>query len=98
MATFAEMWDAVLEFMVETYGDISTLYNSAGYHNRHIDTDTIYAYLSGRFPDAPMSRCFRVVQEICSFCNSMESVYPYPDGEYWTIGELEKYVAWRDNR
>lgn len=98
MATCAEMKDEIFDFMDGMYQKIDSLYNSNGFRFRHVDGITLYAYLSGRFPDDSISKCFTVVQDVQKFCSRPESVYPYPDGEYWTIGELEKYIAWRDRK
>ena len=95
MATCAEMKDALFDFMDGMYSKIGTLCNSNGFRYRHVDGMTLYAYLSGRFPDESISKCFTVVQDVREFCVSSESAYPYPDGEYWTIEELERYTAWR---
>ena len=95
MATFVQMKDSIFEFMDSTYSRITSVYNHRGFRERHIDGMTLYAYLAERFPNETISRCHTVVSDIMDFCLSLESVYPFPDGEYWTIGELEKYVAWR---
>lgn len=97
MATYSEMMDAILDFMDETYRNINTLYNSRGYRYRHIDVREIYAFLAGRFPDESIRKCFDLMQDLYDFCSQKTSVYPYPDGEYWTAEELDKYTAWRDN-
>lgn len=94
MAAFAEkfMFDAVLKFMRESYGDISTLYNSAGYHNRHIDGMVIYAYLSGRFPYEPMSKCFKVVQDICAFVTVWILFFLIQTGDIGLSGNLKNIL------
>ena len=98
MATCAEMKDAIFDFMDGMYQKIDALYNSNGFRFCHVDGMTLYAYLSGRFLDESISQCFRVVIDVQTFCSRSESVYPYPDGEYWTIEELEKYLAWREKQ
>lgn len=96
MATCAEMKDEIFDLMDRVYSKIDNLYNSNGFRCRHVDGMALYAYLSGRFPDESISKCFTVVRDVQEFCSSPESVYPYPDGEYWTIEELERYTVWRE--
>lgn len=96
MATHMEMWSSLVNFMNERYRNISSLFNSDGYRIRHITMNELYAYLAGRYPDESISRCYSVVRDICDYCSKLSVVYPYPDGELWTAGELEKYIGWRD--
>ena len=96
MATYAQMKDDIFVFMDDTYSRIESVYNPRGFRNRHIDGMTIYAYLSGRFPDESISKCYTVVSDVQDFCMRPESVYPFPDGEYWTVSEVERYLEWRD--
>ena len=98
MATSTEMEKDILNFMNDSYRKIESVYNPRCYHNRHLDCETLYAYLSGRFPDEPISKCYHVVCAVQKVCSSDRSVYPYPDGEYWTAEEVEKYVAWREQQ
>ena len=66
--------------------------------SRHVEIRSIYADLAGRWPDAWMADCFDIVQDICMFCASPESVYPYPDGEKWTEEEIARYHRWQTVR
>lgn len=98
MATLAEMKDSIFDFMDDIYSGIGTLYNSRGFRNRHIDGMSIYSYLSGRYPDEPISKCFEVVRDVQQFCSHPASVYPYPDGEEWTVSELERYLERKERK
>lgn len=66
--------------------------------SRHAEIRNIYAYLAGYYPDARMADCFELVQDICQFCSSSESVYPYPDGEKWTEEEIARFHRWQTVR
>lgn len=98
MGTLTEMKKGILDFMDKAYLEVVSVYNPRGYRNRHMDCEMLYAYLSGRFPDEPMKKCFDAVSAIQKFCAREKSVYPYPDGEYWTAEEVEKYISWRSEK
>lgn len=66
--------------------------------SRHAEIREIYAHLAGYDPDARMADCFWLVQDICQFCSSPESVYPYPDGEKWTEEEIARFHRWQTMR
>ena len=82
----------VLDFMDSMYKNVG---KKSDVPFRHLEIRSIYAYLSRRYPSAYMEDCFQLVQDLCEFCGSDESVFPYPDGDYWTDSEVEKYVSWR---
>lgn len=66
--------------------------------SRHVEIRSIYASLAGRWPDARMADCFDLVLDICMFCASADSVYPYPDGEKWTEEEIARFHRWQTVR
>lgn len=90
--SFTEALDSVMGMFDNMYKNL-TLGRS-----RHVEIRNIYAHLAGRFPDACMADCFNVVQDVCMFCASSYSVYPYPDGEKWTEEEIARFHRWQTVR
>lgn len=92
MLSFSEAKDAVLDMFDSLYKNLTPGVS------RHAEIREIYAHLAGYDPDAPMAECFWLVQYICQFCSSPDSIYPYPDGEKWTKEEIARFHRWQTVR